>query len=145
MAKARKPRVPKKVFVLVEIVAPSHPVDWYIEPIGGYTNESLRNLLPEDRECRGVTCADKVKRNFWKVTFEELQQVDESRKNDNALRYSVWSDTNATGKPKLYKPDTAYGIRLKRGSGYISSARERELLFKRKLKRYKDRYGKSPF
>lgn len=84
------------------------PTVWYLEPIGGYSNEALLTKLPIERVSPGVRCFDKVPRDFLYVLYSEIGHFEESRKTDDRLHFSVWYEDKTTGEVKLWKGDHAY-------------------------------------
>jgi hypothetical protein len=82
--------------------------NWYIQPIGEFSNNAFLKVLTDTQECVGVMCADGKTRNFWVVTWEEKAYYERSRMTEVRLHFSVWYKNKLTGKAELWKSDRAY-------------------------------------
>lgn len=84
---------------------------WYIEPVGGYSNYSIRSKLQGDEEsscCEGERCADNKRRDFWQIPFHKVDGFEESRGKDKNLHFALWCK-NEPGSPiELRKSDKSY-------------------------------------
>ena len=66
---------------------------WYIQPIGTYTNNHLRQSAEQfDIELEGpLLCTDGVSRTMFRTPFEIVKALQESKHSDDRLRFEVYA------------------------------------------------------
>jgi len=72
-----------------------HIIQWYVEPIGSYTNKHISELLGqriEENICQGVRCFDGIVRDLIRVTAEQLVQCIAS-KIPSKLTFNILAET----------------------------------------------------
>ena len=79
----------------------SFPSAWFVDPENQYTINALASM-PKSECFEGVICVDNECRDFWFVTYAEVEYFEQSRATDQLLSFSVWYKDKQSGKIERY-------------------------------------------
>lgn len=89
---------------------------WYVEPIGGLTNETISNELPPEDALREKTCADNETHDLWRCNHEFITKLKNSQQR---LKFNVWVQ-EGNGQIRIWVPPPKKATKMKRASQLVN-------------------------